>query len=214
MKILVHIFSLALLFSTTSFASEPEGMSDSYLVCFTSNLNAYAWNDSVSTLVISPEIKGKRYYTSWIGSRTNEENFMARGPQALKSFHVDSESIAFEFEPARNPKSFHFLSVEAEANSNRLRSYESRSENEVKAIAPKKNFFGRERSQPLPSTAIAKCLTKTPAEMEMYNVSDYSNDYKLGDDFIQKFNFTDFYMGVRARSMQAGILLQFVKKLK
>ncbi|MBU6153276.1 MAG: hypothetical protein KGP28_03135 [Bdellovibrionales bacterium] len=100
------IFALKILglFLSPVHAQTISDLKTSYLICHNLDLRRGQFPPVASTLVVSPEVNGTRYYTSWVGVTRKEGStaFTGRGPQELPDARVTEDGVGIEFPESKN----------------------------------------------------------------------------------------------------------------
>lgn len=204
MKTILTLISLVTL-CTSVFAAD---LSKSYIACFTSDLNPYRYGPLDTSIVVSPEVNGKRYFVTWVGDRNYGGRYVGRGPQELMSYEITDQKISLRFPTPTDFKSYSVSSLQAEKYQDGY--WRSVGKNETVLTYLKKNIFGMVFEKHAPSTTIADCMSLEPNIVRNSPMPE-PGEVTIGEDHVQHYHFLDNqYAAQYSRDLQNGILMQFM----
>lgn len=203
-----NLLILLALFTVQAHANE---LKDHYLVCNNSDLRGSGYYPPVvSTLVISPEVNGKRYYTSWVGSQTKKNLlFTGRGPEELVNFSLTKDKLIVVFPEAKDHLNARYLYIKANRTDESFVAFRAEGEKETAILYPVKKLLGKVVVKEFAHNAQVECHFKSPDDILHTSKID---DVKVDKNFVQHYRFSE-HVGVNARNVQEGLLADFVEKM-
>jgi hypothetical protein len=209
----IHFIAICMGLTLGSMAfADALDLKNKYINCFNHDIRGGLYHqDVVSTVVISPEVNGKRYFTSWVTVQSDRyRQFDAYGPQELESFTVNAQGINIRFPAVKDKLSAHYVSLKASATGDSFFVFESTKKGMVDIRYPDKTIFGKIVERSSGSRTGVLCNLQ---DADTYHDPRLSN-VTIDENYKQSFHFEDMtYASQMARDLQDDILSDFVKKL-
>lgn len=194
------LFFLGLILTQLSLANTAD-----FLVCNLSDLRApRSYPEYVSTLVISPEVDGKRYFTSMIMHRKNENIFSGIGPLELESFNVDQHSMDLRFPNIGRNDQLQFKTISAQAKDHYFHVYHSTQKNDVQLFVP------RRLKKPSKNLSI-ECYALQTDRVEWLHASNNTSGVTVDQDGVQSYT---GLTSIQARDLQISLLYKFLGSIE
>ncbi len=209
----IFAFTLPLISICPAYAQTPRNITSSYLVCHNLDLRNNRSVPVVSTLVISPDVNGKRYYTSWVAVSEDKDStvFTGRGPEELQGARVTEDEIEIEFPESKNPLDARYRYLRARKVEHYFIAFKSVNSGDVSILYPSKNLFGRPVVREFTRNASVECHFLNPSEVL---ISDAVDLVKVEPDYVQSYHFSDMtHVKQWSRSLQDGLLKKFVDEI-